>query len=81
MIDDEIRKARKQLDLLLRKAQDTLKALNTELHEESVERASPIALAADSLQSAASCLAAGDATDDRHQDDAAVTSLRSSARG
>ena len=41
VIDDELRKARKQLDLLLRKAQDTLKALNVELHEESVERASP----------------------------------------
>ena len=41
VIDDELRKARKQLDLLLRKAQDTLKGLNVELHEESVERASP----------------------------------------
>jgi hypothetical protein len=58
-IEDEIRKARKQLDLLVRKAQDTLKALNVELHEESVERASPIALAADSLQIAAGCLAGG----------------------
>ena len=33
-----------QLDLLLRKAKSTLIALNIELHEEHVERSSPIAL-------------------------------------
>jgi hypothetical protein len=60
-IDDEIRKARKQLDLLLRKAQDTLKALNVELREEAIERASPIALAPDSLAVATTCLASGKA--------------------
>jgi hypothetical protein len=43
-IADEIRKAQRQLDLLLRKAKSTLIALNIELHEEDVERSSPIAL-------------------------------------
>jgi hypothetical protein len=43
-ISDEIRKARKGLDLLLRKAQGTLRALNVELQEEAVERSSPIGL-------------------------------------
>jgi hypothetical protein len=37
------------LDLLLRKAQSTLRALNVELHDETAERATPIALAKDSL--------------------------------
>jgi len=41
-IGDEIRKANKALDLLLRKAKSTLTALNVELHEEDVERGSPI---------------------------------------
>jgi hypothetical protein len=49
VIDGEIRKARKQLDLLLRKAKDTLKALNVEPREETIERASPIALAVESI--------------------------------
>jgi hypothetical protein len=43
-IADEIRKAQRQLDLLLRKAKSTLIALNIELHEEDIERLSPIAL-------------------------------------
>jgi hypothetical protein len=41
---DEIRKARKALDLLLRDARSTLRALNIELQEEEVERASPISV-------------------------------------
>jgi hypothetical protein len=36
-IADEIRKAQRQLDLLLRKAKSTLTALNVELHDETVE--------------------------------------------
>jgi hypothetical protein len=52
-LGEEIRKARKALDLLLRKAQSTLRALNIELQEEAVERGSPIALAEDSLARAA----------------------------
>jgi hypothetical protein len=43
-IADEIRKAQRQLDLLLRKAKSTLIALGIELDEEHVERLSPIAL-------------------------------------
>lgn len=43
-ISDEIRKAQKALDRLLQNAQSTLRALNVELHDEGVERASPICL-------------------------------------
>lgn len=43
-IADEIRKAQRQLDLLLRKAKSTLIALGIELDEEHVEHSSPIAL-------------------------------------
>lgn len=42
-ISDEVRKSQKALDMLLRKAQSTLRALNVELHDESAERGSPIA--------------------------------------
>lgn len=41
-IGEEIRKANKALDLLLRKAKSTLTALNVELVEEDIERDSPI---------------------------------------
>ncbi|MCB9609910.1 MAG: hypothetical protein H6716_25195 [Polyangiaceae bacterium] len=43
-IGEEIRKASKALDLLLRRAKSTLTALNVELIDEDAERASPIAL-------------------------------------
>jgi hypothetical protein len=43
-ISDEIRKAQKALDLLLTKAQSTLRALNIEIFDEKVERASPISM-------------------------------------
>lgn len=43
-IEEEVGRARKGLDLLLRKAQSTLRALNIELSDEAVEKASPIAL-------------------------------------
>jgi hypothetical protein len=59
-ISDELRKAQKALDLLLRKAQSTLKALNIELHDEAAERGSPIALSNGSLQAAAVALPRGD---------------------
>jgi hypothetical protein len=52
-LGEEIRKAQKQLEVLLSKTKSTLKALNIELREEHVERASPIALSRDSLQKAA----------------------------
>lgn len=42
-ISDEIRKAQKKLELLLRNARSTLTALNIEVSEESVEAESPIA--------------------------------------
>jgi hypothetical protein len=47
-IADEIRKGQRQLDLLLRKARSTLTALNVELHDEAVERSTPIQLPPDS---------------------------------
>jgi hypothetical protein len=55
---DEIRKAHRQLDLLLRKAKSTLTALNVELHEEAVERSTPIVLSSDSYAAASSALSA-----------------------
>src|SRR5205823_4533105 len=51
-IADEIRKAQRTLDILLRKAKSTLTALNVELHEEGAERSTPITLPADSLKQA-----------------------------
>jgi hypothetical protein len=49
-ISDEIRKGQKALDLLLRRAQSTLRALNVELTDEAAEAASPILLAAGSCE-------------------------------
>lgn len=43
-IGDEVRKAQKALDLLLRKAQSTLRALNVETNTESAEVSTPITL-------------------------------------
>lgn len=43
-ISEEIRKAQKALDLMLRNAKTTLKALNVEVTDEAAEKASPIAL-------------------------------------
>lgn len=64
-ISDEIRKAQKAFDLLLRKAHSTLRALNVELAEENVERGSPISLPNESLDQAALALPdCGSATSD-----------------
>jgi hypothetical protein len=52
-ISDEIRKAQKALDVLMRKAQRTLRALNVELQDEIAERGSPITLPKGSLDAAA----------------------------
>jgi len=60
-ISEEVRKAQKALDLLLRKAQSTLLALKVELHDEDVERSSPITLPASSLENASLALANGKA--------------------
>jgi hypothetical protein len=49
-IGDEIRKGQKALDLLLRRAQSTLRALNVELTDESAEAASPILLSTGSCE-------------------------------
>lgn len=49
-ISDEIRKGQKALDLLLRRAQSTLRALNVELTDESAEASSPILLSAGSCE-------------------------------
>lgn len=51
-ISDEVRKAQKKLDLLLRNARSTLTALNIELSDEASEVASPIALPQGSLEAA-----------------------------
>lgn len=58
-VSDEIRKAHKALDLLLRKAQSTLQALNVELHDEGAEKASPIALPRGSFERAVLALPGG----------------------
>jgi hypothetical protein len=57
-IAEEIRKAQRQLDLLLRKAKSTLTALNVELHDETVERSTPIILPSESYTAATTSLSA-----------------------
>jgi hypothetical protein len=58
VIGDEIRKAHDKLDLPLRKAKATLKALNVELmEEEEVERTSPIQLDGRSFEAATGTVA------------------------
>lgn len=54
-IDDEIRKAKKALDLLLRKGQSMLRALNVELTDEAAETASPLTLPNGALEEAVLC--------------------------
>lgn len=51
-LSDEIRKARKALDLLVRHAESTLRALNIELDDEVTAAGSPILLSAGSLENA-----------------------------
>jgi hypothetical protein len=60
-ISEEIRKAQKALDLLVRKAQSTLRALNVEMSDEGAERQSPITLPAESLDRAVQNLPSGEA--------------------
>jgi hypothetical protein len=55
-IADEIRKAQRQLDLLLRKAKSTLTALHVELHDEALERSTPISLPTESYVAATSAV-------------------------
>lgn len=55
-ISDEVSKGQKALDLLLRKAQSTLRALNVELYDEAAERRTPITLPRDSLEAASKSL-------------------------
>jgi hypothetical protein len=43
-LSEEIRKAQKALDLMLRNAKTTLKAMNVEVADEAAEKTSPIAL-------------------------------------
>ena len=54
-------KGGKKLDRLLEKAKATLRALHVELHEESVERGSPIHMPADSMATAVGLVAKDDA--------------------
>jgi hypothetical protein len=60
-ISDEVRKAQKALDRLLRNAQSTLRALNVELSDEAAERSSPIAAPGGSLENAMRALPDGGA--------------------
>jgi len=60
-ISDEIRKAQKALDLLLRRAQSTLQALNVELTDEGTERTSPIGLSNGALAASVAALGSGEA--------------------
>lgn len=62
-LDEDIGKAAKALDLLLRKAKSTLRALNVELQDEAIERTSPIALPSDALFHATAALGAGEAAE------------------
>jgi hypothetical protein len=55
-IAEEIRKAQRQLDLLVRKAKSVMKAFKIELHDEEAERNSPIMLTDNSLDEAAGAL-------------------------
>ncbi|MCA9552678.1 MAG: hypothetical protein KC933_21775 [Myxococcales bacterium] len=58
-ISDEIRKAQKKLDVLLRNARSTLKALNVEVSDEATESGSPIALPKGSFDAAVRSLPGG----------------------
>ena len=58
-IGDEIRKAQKSLDLLLRKAQSTLRALNVELTDEAAEASSPLTLPKGSFEAGVLALPSG----------------------
>lgn len=60
-IADEIRKGQKALDLLLRRAQSTLRALNVEVCDEAAESSTPIALANGSLDAAAAAVSSATA--------------------
>ncbi|MBI1945015.1 MAG: hypothetical protein HYS27_04925 [Deltaproteobacteria bacterium] len=60
-IGDEVRKAQKALDLLLRRAQSTLRALNVEVSDEAAEATTPIALPAGSLTAGVMAMGTGDA--------------------
>ncbi|HEY6727414.1 MAG TPA: hypothetical protein VI197_25440 [Polyangiaceae bacterium] len=59
-ISDEIRKAQKKLDLLLRNARSTLTALKIEISDEAIEVESPVALPKDSFDAAVLALSGGD---------------------
>ncbi len=58
-ISDEVRKAQKALDVLLRKAQSTLRALNIEVNDEPAEASTPITLPEGSLEAAILALPKG----------------------
>ena len=51
-IAEEIRKGRKHMDALIGKAKSTLRALNVEIHDEQIERSSPITFAEQPLPEA-----------------------------
>jgi hypothetical protein len=58
-IAEEIRKARKALDLLLRKAKSTLTALKIEVEDETLESANPTAFPSDAHPGARLAITAG----------------------
>lgn len=59
-IASELSKGKKALGVLLAKAKTTMRVLNVELHEESVERDSPIALPNDSFVTAVGAIVKSD---------------------
>lgn len=69
-LSDEVRKGGNALDLLLRKAKSTLKALNVELTEAEDAKATPVMLPAESLAEARGALTdggdGGDGAEARH---------------
>lgn len=58
-LSDELRIGSDKMNVLIRNAKDTLKALNVELTESTEERGQPIALPVDSLSTARALLATG----------------------
>jgi hypothetical protein len=72
-IGDEVRKGKQQLDLLLRKAKETLKALNIQLLDEGAERETPISLPNGSLENASTALEASGGEFARFEDPPALS--------
>ena len=69
---DEIRKAQHALDILLRKGRSVVASLQIELHDEALERGSPVALAPASFQNAARALLPSSITSAAERDESGL---------